>query len=506
VLWETIADIWPWVLTIDLLLRGVFVARVVLRRAPISISLAWLVVLLFVPVFGVPLYLLVGEVRLGTRRVRRHAELTRDLESRANVYWRGGREDWVEEREIYRPISRLCTAVTNLPPLRGNDLRLIADATSMIDALVEDIAKATRSVDLLTYIWMDTPGGAAQGAGTPQSPTTAGERVGDALIHAARRGVRCRVLVDSVGSRGFLASPLAARMRGAGVRIVGALPVSLWRVPLKRLDIRNHRKITIIDGWIGYCGSQNITDDSFGLDPVRNIGPWIDATVRLEGPAAQALEVVFLRDWQLDAHEEPGKVEDWAIERPLPEGGSVVQVVPTGPGEAARGIGRGFHEALLTSLYAARREIFITTPYFVPDEASRHALIAAAMRGVDVRIVVPRRNDNRLVAAACKANFEDLLRAGIQIFEHERGLLHAKAISIDSDVALIGSANMDMRSFFLNFEATLFVYDTDFASLLRMLQVQYIGESRQVFLDEWLRRPTWQRVMQDAARLLGPLL
>lgn len=498
-LWDGILVAWPWVLMADLVLRIALALRVVMRRAPIAISLAWLVVLLFVPVAGVPMYLLVGEVRLGSRRIRRHAELTRDLEARATMFWRGGLEDWVEEREIYRPVSRLCTAVTNLPPLRGNTLSLIAQTDEFIDAIVADIARAARSVDLLTYIWMDSPQDATH------SPT-AGEKIGEAMIDAARRGLRCRVLVDSVGSRSFLASPLALRMREAGVRIVGALPVSLWRVPLKRLDVRNHRKIVVIDGWIGYCGSQNITDDTFGINPRRKIGPWIDATVRLEGPAAQALEVVFLRDWQLETDEPPASIEEWAIERPLPDGGSVVQVVPTGPGEAARGIGRGFHEALLTSLYAASREIFITTPYFVPDEASRHALIAAAMRGVDVRIVVPERIDNRLVALACRASYEDLLRAGVRIFEHTRGLLHAKTISIDSDLALIGSANMDMRSFFLNFESTLFVYDTDFASLLRMLQVQYMDESRQIFLDQWQQRPLLTRVVQDSARLLGPLL
>ncbi len=483
-----------WLLSLDILLRGALALRVVMRRASVSISLAWMVVLLFVPLAGVPMYLLLGEVRLGTRRARRHAELTRDLEERAGHFWRGGDEDWTGELELYRPISRLCEAVTGLPPLRGNSLRLIADSKEFIDAMILDINQAKARVDLLTYIWMDPV------------PGSAGERVAHAMIAASQRGVKCRVLVDSVGSKHFLRNAVASDMRAAGVKIVEALPASILRMPLARVDVRNHRKILIIDAWTAYCGSQNITDETFGRNERRNIGPWIDATLRVEGPAAQAMEVVFQRDWELDTSEPPEKVEAWARNPRLPGDGCIVQVVPTGPGEAARGRGRGLHEALLSSFYAARREIFITTPYFVPDEATLSALIAASMRGVDVRIVVPERIDNRLVALACRAHFADLLAAGVKVFEHQRGLLHSKTITIDTDVALVGSANMDMRSFFLNFEATLFVYDDDFASLLRMLQISYIDESREVTLAECHARSLLARMAGNAARLVGPLL
>jgi cardiolipin synthase A/B len=489
-----LANWYLWLLSLDIALRGILAVRVIMRRAQVSIALAWLVVLLFVPLAGVPAYLLIGEVRLGTRRARRHARLTRDLEERAGHFWRGGDEDWTGELGDYRPISRLCEAVTNLPPLRGNALRLIADSRELIDAMIRDVEHAKAHVDLLTYIWMDPV------------PGSAGERFGRAMITAGARGVRCRVLVDSVGSKRFLRSVLAREMRAAGVQIVEALPASIFRAPFSRIDVRNHRKIMVIDGWTAYCGSQNITDETFGRNERRNIGPWIDATLRVEGPAAQALGVVFRRDWELDTSEPPERVEAWAPNPRLPEAGCIVQVVPTGPGEAARGRGRGLHEALLSSFYAARREIIITTPYFVPDEASLSALIAAAMRGVTVRVVVPARIDNRLVALASRSHFGDLLDAGVRIFEHQRGLLHAKTISIDTDVALVGSANMDMRSYFLNFEATLFVYDDDFASHLRMLQIGYIDESREVHLDRWNQRSLAARLADNAARLLGPLL
>jgi cardiolipin synthase len=195
-------------------------------------------------------------------------------------------------------------------------------------------------------------------------------------------------------------------------------------------------------------------------------------------------------------------VQRFLPERPVPGHGCIVQVVPSGPVPRPDAI----QEALLTTIYAARREIIMTTPYFVPDEATKMALICVARHGVRVTLVVPARLDDRLVAAASRSNYGELLDAGVRILEHSPGLLHAKTVTIDTDVALIGSSNLDIRSFRLNFEITLFVFDADFASHLRMLQTEYIGQSRDVFADEWRRRPVWPRFKENVARLASPLL
>jgi len=467
-------------------IRLALACRVVARRISIPATLAWLLVLFFAPLVGIFAYLLVGENRLGRGRAAEHEARAAGVAARALRFWRTGRADWTEECEPYEQVARVSTAVGGLAPLRGNTLTLLHDSDEMLDALIADVERAREHCHILTYIWMKTEGGL---------------RVGEAVSKAAQRGVACRVLVDGVGSRPFLRSDLCRQMRRAGVQVVAALPVSVPRMLLRRLDLRNHRKIACIDGRIAYTGSQNIADYTFRVSRRPWVGPWIDATVRVEGPAAQALETVFLSDWRLDADSWP------EIESLLPDlgecpGGSIVHVVPSGPGKGPTAV----HEALVTALYSAREEIIITTPYFVPDEPMGAALRSAAMRGVDVTIVAPRQSDSPIVSAAGRAWFDELLDAGVRLMQYDPALLHSKTITIDRRVAIVGSANFDVRSFYLNFEITLFVYDSDFASLLRLLQKQYMSDSTDVEPHAWRSRSRVKRAAESVARLLSPLL
>lgn len=292
-------------------------------------------------------------------------------------------------------------------------------------------------------------------------------------------------------------------MRRAGVRVAAALPVNPVRMVLARIDLRNHRKIAVIDGCVAYAGSQNITDETFRVRRRPGIGPWIDASVRVEGTAAQALNVVFLRDWQSETDERFERIEEFLPDLPeLPEPASTVHVVPSGPGEGPTAI----HRALLSTIYAAREELIMTTPYFVPDEATASAISTAAMRGVRVTLVIPKRLDAPLVALAGRSYFGELIASGVRIMLHRDGLLHAKTLTVDRSVGVIGSANFDMRSFWLNFETTLFVYDTDFASQLRWLQTSYMERSEEVDARRWGQRGLAARGAEGVARLLSPLL
>lgn len=473
---------------IEWLVRLALVAVVVMRRRPMPTTLAWVTVLLLVPVMGPLLYLLIGENRLGSRRIRRYRELTEGMEQQAVKLWKHRHHDWTGENAAYQHIWQLATNQTGLPPLEGNSVRLIASSDQFLSSLVADIDQAHSHCHLLFYIYTTTPKCWA---------------VGEALMRAARRGVACRLLVDAVGSKPFLKSEYVKRLRRAGVQVVAALPVSAVRVLLSRIDLRNHRKIVVIDGKTAYAGSQNLTDETFRAGWNRRVGPWIDAMVRVQGPAAQALSVVFLQDWQSDSEEEVGDIAPFLPEIPRAgTTGSVIQVLPSGPGATPESILQVF----VTTLFAAREELIISTPYFVPDEATRRALQAAALRGVAVTLVMPRQVNSPLLAAASRSQWESLLEAGVRIRLYEGGLLHSKTLTVDRKIALIGSANLDQRSFWLNFEVTLIHYDDDFASELRFLQTSYIEQSEEVHLDEWRARPRLQVLLDNSAQLFGPLL
>lgn len=478
----------PTLLALDWVIRVLLAVHIIMRRRPLAVSFAWLTIVMMLPVVGLVLYLFVGENRLGSQRLAEYRRFTAGFFTHAIELWNERERSWIPMDHAQEHIARYGTQVCGLPPLTGNDLRLLSGCDDFFNALIADIDAARDHVHIQTYIWI------TRGAGV---------QVVEALERAASRGVTCRVLVDAVGARPFFKSSLPRRLRTAGVRVREALPAGLLRLAFRRLDLRNHRKIAVIDGRIGYCGSHNITDDSFGMKGRNPVGPWLDASMRVVGPAAQALQMVFLRDWAAEGRE---AIED--LRRLIPEfdgpiiGGAVAQVLPSGPGPEPGAI----EQAMLTAIYGARRELILTTPYFVPSEAAASAMRAAAERGVRVSLVVPKRSDWFLVAAAGRAFYLDLLEAGVAIYAFRPALLHAKTLTVDGEIAMIGSANFDTRSFSLNFEATLFVYSDEAAGELRTIQQSYIDQSDRLDLDAWRARPKVRVFLDNAAQLLAPVL
>lgn len=452
------------------------------RREP-SVGLAWLAVTLSLPVVGAVAYLLFGEIRLGRRRIARHNEIVARVESPEVRVPHAPEARASALLGVDMQIAQLAESVGGNIPLAGNKLELFGDTDVVIERLCADIDAAKEHVHLLFYIWLDDD---------------SGRRVAEALVRAATRGVACRVLLDAVGSKSFLASPTRRMMAGAGVHVAEALPAGLLRMLLVRVDLRNHRKIGVIDGRIGWTGSQNIANASFA--PKARYAPWVDCMVRIEGPVVHDLQTLFVEDWYLDSNE----AVDAVLRRiaPVQVHGSVAQYLGTGPG-SSRAAARLLVQAMLQ---VAREEIILTTPYFVPDDATLTSLCTSARRGVHVKLIVPRRNDSRLVALASRGFYEPMLEAGVEILEFNGGLLHAKTVTVDRRLALITSANLDRRSFELNFEAGLVVYDDDFASVLRFLQVGYMEQSTRVGLARWRKRPWTARLAQNAAQLVSPLL
>jgi cardiolipin synthase len=349
----------------------------------------------------------------------------------------------------------------------------------MVDRLAADVAAATSHVHLLYYIL---------------ACDATGMKITGALKAAVQRGVTCRVLLDQFASRAaFRRGGLAAQLRAAGVEVVAALPSS----PLRRRDLRNHRKLAIIDDKLAYAGSQNLINPDYGG---RRGGPWVDLSGRFTGPVVAELATVFVTDWAFETNQllgAPSPAETMMIEDGVP-----MQVVPTGPASQ----GESFRRLFLAVVDSAQHRLVLTTPYFAPDEATILALLTAADRGVEVSLIVPEKSDNRLVAAAGRAHYSMLLEAGIAIYLYRPGLIHAKVVTVDDSVGIFGSANLDVRSFHLNFELTTLLFGSDVTDQLGAVQRSYIEASRRLNANEWSRRPVAGRYIDSAVALISPLL
>ena len=461
--------------------------RVIQVRLPVATALAWLLLVFFLPLVGAIAYLVLGEKRLG----REFAARSRAIQGRYDSWLQDLppeiRSDLQGLSPQARSLSRLAETTVNIPALSGNRLQLLDAAEPILRSIISDIDRAKRFCHLEFYIW--TEGGKA-------------DEVGAALLRAAGRGVTCRVLLDAIGSAHFLKGHLLEQLKANGVEVAFALPVSAISVFKIRPDLRLHRKIVVVDDVTAYTGSFNLVDPRlFKQD--AGVGEWVDAMVRLEGPGVLALNALFRWDWEvetgcdLDTPAESGDPSGY-----LRAGETDVQVIPSGPGRT----GSSIYQLLLMSIYSAQREVAITTPYFVPDDAVSTALLTAAERGVKVTVIMPERNDSRLVHYTSRSYFDDMLAAGIRIFGFKGGLLHTKSVVVDRQVALFGSVNLDVRSFWLDFEVTLGVYAPDFAQRLLALQDKYIEDSIPVDPQTWSQRPGRERFMENLTRLCSPLL
>ncbi len=484
-----------FVLLADLVIRLGLSLRVVMKKRSYSITMAWLLIIVFVPFLGYLLYMLFGESRLPEWRLKRMRQSRNLYLTAPETLQPYAEDDWHGGNLLYASLHRLAQQTFGMPALRDNNLQLYTKPADFFAALIHDIDQAETSCYLQFYIWSN--GGEA-------------DAVGDALIRAASRGVDCRVLLDDIGSRAFLNSSAVRVLSQAGVRVERSLPASLFWVFFTRLDIRNHRKLVIIDDAIAYSGSQNMADPAY-FKAEAGVGEWIDLMVRLSGPVVGELNAMFAHDWFQETadlipfadFQSPEHVDTSVLSssHPMVEH-APVQLAPSGPGDTPDAI----HSLLLTTIYSARSQLIMTTPYFIPNDGVVEALRSAALRGVDVRVIVPARCDSRLAHHASRARFEELARAGVRICLFSGGLLHAKTICVDRQVALIGSVNLDMRSFWINFEATLIVYCADFAQLLAAEQEQYMLHTTELDLAAFSQRGWWLQFKENISLLVSPLL
>ncbi len=481
----------------DFMLRFVLSIRVIMRQRQYGVTLAWLVVILLLPFLGALIYLFFGENRIGDTRSKRAQESLGHYQKWLSSLPSIAPVNWATLHPQLKPIHKQADSLIGIPTMDGNHLEIIEDPEKIMRSIIHDIDGAQSTCHLQFYIWHE--GGTA-------------DEVVSAVIAAAQRDVTCRILIDSIGSNDFLKGSKILKMRAAGVKIEEELPAGFIKAIFRRVDIRNHRKIVVIDGKIAYTGSQNMVDPNF-FKKDSGVGQWIDIMVRIQGPVVEAIAGTFISDWFLETDNKKVRsrsldqdiknVREIADIRHQPIAGDVpIQFVPTGPSFTPEAI----HSLLLTTIYASRRKITLTTPYFVPDESILTALQSAAQRGVDVRIIVPEVNDSKLVHYASWARYENMIKNGVSIKLFRGGLLHSKTITVDDEFALFGSVNLDMRSFWLNFEATLFVYNQEFTKELCVIQNNYIQNSINLELKDFENRPLVERFFENSALIIGPLL
>ena len=469
-------------LSLLFLLHLVVIARVLLleTRSPYSRA-AWVMLLLLLPIIGVVLYVFFGEpwVARRTRNAARHDFQALKQQAHADS------SAITQIPARYQNAFKTCASINGFPVLAGNQATLTADSNASIDAMVSDFAVAKSSIHISFYIWLTDHNG---------------QKIIQAVQEAARRGVTCRIVVDAIGSRSLITSPHWQAMQQAGVKVAVSMKHRFGGNPLhsSRIDLRNHRKIVVVDDAITYCGSQNCADPEFLVK--AKYAPWVDIMLRFTGPVATQNQMLFADDWMVESGESL-TADELSYALAHPDNSFPAVAFGTGPMSAQDSMSAAFRSVI----DCAQRELVISTPYFVPDHPLQAALIACSRRGVAVTLIVPARNDSWFVGTMSRAYYASLIEAGVNIHEYHGGLLHAKTMVIDSEVALIGSANMDRRSLELNFENNILLYSAATATLVRERQNSYLAQASAVSADDLQQRPAWKIILQNFLTIFEPI-
>ncbi len=449
---------------------------IVLQRRSAASTLAWLFALVFLPVLGLAAYWIIGPLRL-ERRKRRRTRSKRILAEGVR-----GLAALDVEAAQHHQLAQVAIGLGEPPPLRADAVDLYFDGVSAYKAIFDAIAVATNHVHLEYYIW---------------EPDTIGTRLRDLLVERARAGVTVRVILDGTGS-GHISKKFLAPLREAGAVVAWFNPVRLWTLRRRRADFRSHRKIVVCDGRVGFTGGMNITD-AHTAELSKDY--WRDTHLRVTGTAVWAMQRLFFEDWYFVA-DELLPVTDDTLPSPVHDGSHLVQVIGSGPDATTFAI----QKVMFTAINRAATRIWLTTPYFVPDEALLTALVTAALRGVDVRVLVPKRGDSRLVDLAARSYFPELLEANVHVYEYEARFIHAKTLVCDDDIAIVGTANFDNRSFRLDFELAAIAYGHTANIELAGAFERDLTDSREIRKGDFAKQSFLHRLGEASARLLSPLL
>jgi cardiolipin synthase len=472
----------------DVFLRVVgllLVPSVLVRRKEPSATIAWILVLLLLPAVGALLFLLFGR-----DRVRWPAQRKRQLDAVVRAQVRNAAPDLADASRtshltvgssLEQGLFRVAQHLTHLRATSGNRVDVLAVGDAAYQAIGDAIDAAQHHVHAQYYLIRDD---------------ATGRWFRERLVAAAKRGVHVRLLMDGFGCFA-LGRAYKRPLHQAGVEVAEFLPMR--SVLLQPVNLRNHRKIVVVDGTTSFTGGLNVGDEYRGH--MAGLGSWRDVHLRIRGPASSELQRVFFQDWAF-ATGTFIPPEGYFPQSDAPEGAATVAIVPSGPDTRTEAI----HRLFVGAISGATREVAITTPYFVPNESLRVALELAAMRGVRVRLILPSKSNHAVTFHAGRGFYAPLIEAGVEVCEYEPGIVHAKTLIADSQVALVGSANMDLRSFRLNFEVHTLVHDGSTAAALHEAFENDAAQSRIVRSEAWAVRGWGPRVKEGASRLVSPLL
>ncbi|MEJ2608713.1 MAG: cardiolipin synthase [Candidatus Thiodiazotropha sp.] len=465
-----------WII-LDLAIVAILIPTILLQRRESGATLAWILVIVFIPFVGLIAFWLLGTTRLHLRRRKRHkveSLLAPEIE-KLQTYT----EQHTDPERAPQSLIHLARRFDGNGPLAGNQIEIFRSGQLLFNTLQMAIDHATQHIHLDYYIW--------------QADST-GQRIRDALTRAADRGVEVRLLIDDVGSRA-VKQLFFHPLQSAGGCIKRFLPVN----PLNRqlaLNNRNHRKLVIIDGNQAFIGGMNIGDQY-----AAKAGPWIDLHAHVKGPVVYSIQETFCQDW-FHATAEDLVSRDYfpALENI----GSVhAQLLSSGPADERW---KSIHLFIFSAITLAQQKVFIETPYFVPDQPILLALRTAALRGIDVRLLLPSQSDHPLVLHAGRSFQDQLLEAGVRIFELKNSMTHAKTMTIDGILSAIGSANMDQRSFRLNFESNLFFFNERITQQMEQDFLELCNVADEISLDHRRALPRSIKMIESVCRLLSPLL
>ncbi|HQV32002.1 MAG TPA: cardiolipin synthase [Calditrichia bacterium] len=461
---------------------------IILRKPQPSAALAWILSIVFLPIAGALLYLVFGSGRL-MRTNRRKQRANQQV--RLNLLSQGGEVKSQAEKilkDLPAPLENIATLTSRLGSfnvLEGNQVRFLNSAEAAYDEMEKAITSAEHHIHLQSYIIQ---------------PDHIGRRFQELLIKKASQGVMVHLLYDAIGSyemgknKEFLAA-----FREAGIYPREFLPLRTFLRPWN-LNLRNHRKILVVDNRIGFTGSLNIGGEFLTQTDSPDYDRWRETHLMMEGPAVTQLQWVFAEDWFFTTHIE---LSTEAFFQPAPPcGEDLVQVIASGPDDSRGAI----HQSVLSAINEAQESVDLITPYFIPDETFLITLEMASRKGVDIRLIVPRKADHTFVSLATRSYYTRLLKSGVRVFEYQPGMLHTKLMTVDGHFSVIGSANLDIRSFGDNFEVNVQLYGARSAGEAQRIFEGDLENSREILLPSFMNRPMRKRVAENSCRLLSPLL
>ena len=483
---------WTAIVAIVVVIANIILASLVVffeRRNPAS-TWAWLFVLFFIPILGFVIYMFFGRNSKRERTFQAKGEfddqvyytyLSKDVHSEEHIQQQ---KAFIENRaeqfeNLYLPELAYLHLNSGNWLTFNNTVTYYNNGNDKFDALIRDIRAAKKFIHLEYYIWR-------------------GDRLGRQLVEElakkAAEGVEVRLLYDGMGNARLPVDFFS------GLQLAGGSTAAFLPPFLVRINYRNHRKLCIIDGEIGYIGGFNVGDEYLGI--VKRYGPWRDTHLRVCGDAVDEIQMRFIKDWNFTVRNNKVKLTERYFPKREKTDGVCMQIVSSGPDTHWKNVRNGY----LKMMTEAKHHIYLTTPYFVPDDAMLESLKIAALSGIDVRIMIPGNPDHMFVYWASMSYLGELLETGVRCYQYEKGFIHAKSLYVDGQVASVGTANMDIRSFALNFEVNAFVYDTGTTEILEADFLKDLKSCVEISKDWYERRRWWFKVNEAVARLISPML